>query len=113
MEKVRIDRVSQLEPVIELNISAREVISVYNPNGEKSFSSNYLESSNKELINFLQLLLNAKGFPVSVNREVNGFQINPCLGYVFNIVATDEKDRVAIVLSKNLGVSYAARWEIY
>lgn len=109
MEKVRIDRVSQLEPVIELNISIREVISVYNPNGEKSFSSNYLESSNKELINFLQLLLNAKGFPVSVNREVNGFQINPCLGYVFNIVATDVKDRVAIVLSKNLGVSYAAR----
>ena len=109
MEKVRIDRVSQLEPVIELNISAREVISVYNSNGEKSFSSNYLESSNKELINFLHLLLNAKGFPVSVNIGVNGFQINPCLGYVFNIVATDEKDRVAIVLSKNLGVSYAAR----
>jgi hypothetical protein len=53
--------------------------------------------------------LNAKGFPVSVNIGVNGFQINPCLGYVFNIVATDEKDRVAIVLSKNLGVSYAAR----
>jgi hypothetical protein len=109
MEKVRIDRVSQLEPVIELNISAREVISVYNPNREKAFSSNYLESSNKELINFLHLLLNAKGFPVSVNRGVNGFQINPCLGYVFNKVATDEKDRVAIVLSKNLGVSYAAR----
>lgn len=109
MEKIRIERVSQYEPVLELNISARELISVCNPNGEKPFSSNCLESSNKELVSFLQLLLNAKGFSAFINRGDYGFQINAPKGYVFSTAITDEEDRIAIVLSKNLGVSYAIK----
>ena len=109
MEKIRIERVSQYEPVLELNIPVKEIISVHNSNGEMSFGSNYLVSTNKELVSFLQLLLNAKGFSAFINRGDYGFQINAPKGYVFSTAITDEKDRIAIVLSKNLGVSYAIK----
>jgi hypothetical protein len=106
MEKIRIERVHQLEPVLELNLPAQEVISVYNPNREKSFSANYLESGSKELIDFLQNLINGKGFPVSVNRGISGLQITPPIGYAFDI-STREKDRIIIILSKCTGIFYA------
>ena len=107
MEKLRIERVSQLEPVLELNISSKEIISVYNPNGEKPYSANYLVSPNKELVKFLQLLIGAKGYHVSVNgKEI--LQISS-IGYVFDITTSDEKDRVVIVMSKRLSLSYVAK----
>lgn len=103
MEKIRIERVSQYEPVLELNIPVKEIIFVHNSNGE------YLLSTNEELVSFLQLLLNAKGFSAFINRGDYGFRINAPKGYVFSTAITGEEDRIAIVLSKNLGVSYAAR----
>lgn len=103
MEKIRIERVSQYEPVLELNIPIKEIIFVHNSNGE------YLLSTNKELVSFLQLLLNAKGFSAFINRGDYGFRINAPTGYVFSTAITGEEDRIAIVLSKNLGVSYAIK----